>query len=812
MPCLRLLLLILTASYAAAASFTWNGSGGDGAITNPANWSGGIAPPSDGTAVLIFGDAGAGTVQMPPALNVSQIRFENSSSAHYTFSTSGSSVLSLQNGVVSSAQGGSSLFTSSVSINLARAQTFELNAGSLEIDGSISGSGSLTKTGLGNLKLLGLNTWFGGMTQSAGTITLGGFANLGLGTVHLAGGEVSVSGLGNAVLLNSIVLDAPTTLSGSHDNYAVFAGSLTLNSATSALNATGASAFFFTGPVNEAGGSRRLVVTGLAPIVLSGSSNYTGGTFVDNGAVVFGSAAAVPNVGTIASTALGYVGIAFTSQVQSEVLQRLSPSAFHGIIGFDTSPLQGSPGQFSQTIDLSALPNYASLGSRSSAVLSGEIRVTNGADYRFGGGGGSLSIESNLTSRGRNLQVISPFGQPLTLVLRGNNTHSGSTNVLYSVLVLDRTNALPTGSALNLIGPGYVGYTENASFSTGQFLGRIGQISSSDAIAGIDSANINAPRTISAPIDLSVGGTRTNPYYLGTSTKVTLTGTITPTIGDALYLTAVKGGQLTVASNLGSNIPGLVIGQTNSFDPQGGIVELTGANQYTGGTQVRGGTLSVRNSSALGLGGVNVNDGATLQVGAGTTVSNAVSLASGARLSGTGTLAAPGGTVIGAGAILSPGGFNSFGSLRFNTDLTFAGGGVLEFDVRRSTSSLLGSDSVFISGGTLRLTASAASPFSINLYSLEQDGTPGLLDGFDPTQTYSWQFATATSVVGFSADKFTFNTSGFLSNTGNGSFFVSQSGNSLVINFTPVPEPSTYALFCVGLAIVGVLELRRRKR
>ena len=808
---LRLFIFAATAPWTFAASFTWNGGAHDGALTNPANWVGGVVPPNDGSAVLVFGDSGAGTVLLPSSLNVSQIRFENSLSAHYTFSGSNTTTLNLQDGLVGSANGGSSLFTSNVALNLAKAQSFELTAGTIQIDGGISGVGSLIKTGAGNLKLLGLNTWLGGMTQTAGTVTLGGFANLGLGPVHLAGGELAVSALGTALVLNPIILEAPTTLSGTHDNYAVFIGSLTLSNSSAALNATGASAFFFTGPIYESGGSRKLVVTGLAPVVLSGSSNYTGGTFVNNGSVIFGSAASVPNTGTITSTALGYVGIAFTNEVQSEVIERLSSNDFRGMIGFDTGPLQGSPAEFEQTIDLSSLSHYASLGSQSSAILTGQVKVDNGADYRFGGGGGTLYLESNLTARGNNLQVVSPFGQPLTLVLRGNNTYKGDTNVMYSVLVLDRENTLPNKSALNLTGPGYVGYTENAGFSPGEFLGRIGHISSSNAIAGIDSVNTNAPRTINAPIDLSVGGTRTDPYYLGTSSKVILTGTITPTIGDALYLTAVKGGQLVVASHLGSNIPGLVVGQTHSFDPQGGTVEITGANSYTGGTQVKGGTLRVGNSSALGLGGVSVNEGATLHIASGSTLSNGLSLNSGARLSGTGILATPGGIVIGSGVILSPGGLNSVGALRFNTDLTFAGGGILEFDVRQPTSSSPGWDSVYVSGGTLRLTSSAASPFSINLYTLANDGSPGLFNGFDPTQSYSWQFATAISVVGFSADQFTFNTNGFLNNTANGSFFVSQNGNSLAINFTPVPEPSTFALLALGLAAVGIMELRRRK-
>lgn len=805
---LRLLSLFATASSAIAASFTWSGGAGDGVYSNPANWSGGVVPPNDGTATLVFGDTGAGAIRLNSSINVSQIRFENSAARTYTFSSGLGALVTLQDGLSSSSAGGNNVFTSSVGIRLTDAVSFDLGNGSLEVDGSIVGTGSITKTGAGNLKLIGFNTWTGGLTQTAGTVSLGGSATLGLGVVHFAGGEFVTTARDDSLVFNPITIDAPTTFSGVRDHFTVFAGPVTLN-ASAALNTQGAQAIFFTGPITESGGSRQLIVTGLTPVVLTGESNFTGGTRVDNGALVFGTAQSVPSTGPINASSLGYVGIGFTNDVQKTILDRLNGSDFRGMIGFDTAPWQGAPKEFHENIDVSDIANYASIGSLTAARLEGEVKVQQGADYRFGGGGGTLYIEGNLTARGNNLQVVSPFGQPLTLVLRANNTYMGATNVLYSVLVLDRENTLPQSSALNLTGPGYVGYTENASLTPNAFLGRIGSIASADAIAGIDSADTNAPRTITQAIDLSLGGTRTDPYYLGTSSKVIITGSITPTIGDALYLTAVKGGQLIVRSQLGSNIPGLVVGQSHSFDPQGGVVELSGANTYTGGTQVRGGTLRAASSSALGLGGVTVNDGGTLDVGAGVRLTNSIALDSGARLSGTGTLASPNGITIGSGAILSPGGLNHVGTLTFNTTLTFASSGVLEFDVSSIPTTGRSADFLLVNG-TLNLTATDTSPFTINLYSLGSDGTPGALPGFNANQSYTWQLGFANSITGFNASQFTFNTSGFLNNTNGGSFFVSQSGNSLVINFTPVPEPSTYALFALGLALLALAEYRRR--
>jgi len=46
---------------------------------------------------------------------------------------------------------------------------------------------------------------------------------------------------------------------------------------------------------------------------------------------------------------------------------------------------------------------------------------------------------------------------------------------------------------------------------------------------------------------------------------------------------------------------------------------------------------------------------------------------------------------------------------------------------------------------------------------------------------------------------------------GTGSFSVGAIGNSLVVNFTPVPEPTTYVLMLAGLGVT-VLGYRRRRR
>ncbi len=550
-----------------------------------------------------------------------------------------------------------------------------------------------------------------------------------------------------------------------------------------------------------------LVKTGSGTLRLTGLNLLSGNAQVDGGALIFAHSLAVPAFSQISTSATGYVGAENAATLKTMLGQINSP-AFYGSIGLDSAP-GASTATYSDQIDVTNLTHYAGLGSTTSAKLSGNFRVGSHQDYRFSGGAGTLYVETNLTNSSSALQINSAFGTPLTVVLRGSNNFGGALNVLNSVLVLDNAQAITPGRVLNLANPGYIGATEKFATSTSSFLSLL-RATSPSAIAGLDSSNLAAPRTITDDIDLSVGGTRTDPYYLGTSTKVTLTGNLTPTVGDSLYLTAVKGGHLVVGSTLGNNIPGLVVGQANSFDPQGGIVELTGHNNYTGGTKILGGTLRASNNAALGTGAVDIGNKSTLDVRSGITVSNSLSIASGGRLAGRGTIATPSGVYFGPGAIMSPGGVNSVGSLTFNTGVTFGPGSIIEFDISNANSAA-GWDVANFSS-VLNLTATSLSPIMIGLNSLTPGGTNGLLTGFDANQSYSWLFLTSNNVTGFSSNKFTFDTTNFANSLGNGNFFITQGNAGLSINFAPVPEPSTYALLALGLTVVSVFQLRRRRK
>jgi hypothetical protein len=82
------------------------------------------------------------------------------------------------------------------------------------------------------------------------------------------------------------------------------------------------------------------------------------------------------------------------------------------------------------------------------------------------------------------------------------------------------------------------------------------------------------------------------------------------------------------------------------------------------------------------------------------------------------------------------------------------------------------------------------------------------------TNSYTWTLASASSgITGFNATNFILNiganngTNGFSNELNGGAFSISQSGNSLLLNFTAVPEPGT----CL-LGGIGILAMLRRRR
>jgi hypothetical protein len=237
-------------------------------------------------------------------------------------------------------------------------------------------------------------------------------------------------------------------------------------------------------------------------------------------------------------------------------------------------------------------------------------------------------------------------------------------------------------------------------------------------------------------------------------------------------------------------------------------------------------TLTTNNGTLEVLGGRNfasssvhnpITNSGTIELGGGTFFATTLTDNPGSTLAGTGTFSpASGGVTIGTGVLLSPGiaATGSYaGTLSFSSSLTLGSGGTINFDLVNASPATAGTDYDTVSAtGAVTISATAITPFNISVESVNP-ATGGLgLANFNMTQSYQWTLVSAGSISGFNAADFTFSTAGFENSLGTGHFYVSSSGNDLFLNFTPVPEPSTWALLGAGAGAMALSGIRARRR
>ena len=508
-------------------------------------------------------------------------------------------------------------------------------------------------------------------------------------------------------------------------------------------------------------------------VTLSGVNTYSGDTTLNSGTL---------NVTNSASLSTGTLIVPDNTNIL-------------GVVG--TLSAVGGPVSLSNNIQIPQQGLALNTGSTSTLTLTGQISDY-GSDFGFLEIFGPVDIEGCNTFRGGTFINVGP-STPITV---GTSTGLGSSFLAAVGGVINFNGSSPYFSSASFSGS-TVNFAGSPEFSNLQM--NNSTLSFADGtFPEIDGMSSDSPGS-------------TNVINLG----------VTPNQGASLYFD--------FASD--PTFYGTITG-TGSIEVGSGSLELRGANTYSGGTYIDSQAMVLASSnSALGTGPVTVSANATLVTNTGVTVQNSLVVNDGAFLAGFGTYAPGGninvqnGTAIVAGALPLINGSNNpgnvpalgtltFGNVSFPTSLTFGPGGMMAFIVTDANGGPgAGYSTVNVVGG-LNFTASVGSPFELFLFS----GAPGTNQpystsaaNFDPTQAYHWTLLTATGgITNFNANDFQINLStgngtSFLNSIGTGQFYVTSTGNTLELNFSPVPEPSTVMLMASGLCAVGAA-LRRRRR
>ncbi|ECG5075983.1 fibronectin-binding autotransporter adhesin ShdA [Salmonella enterica subsp. enterica serovar Napoli] len=530
-------------------------------VTGDNNYSGGTTI-SDGTLIADHADSlGTGAVANSGELQVGEGELENTLFGSGSLVKTGTGELTLSGDNSYSGgttiTGGTLIADNADSLGTgAIANSGVLQVGEGELENTLSGSGSLVKTGTGELTLSGNNSYSGGTTISDGTLTADHADSLGTGAVANSGvlqvgeGELenTLSGSGSLVKTGTgeLTLSGDNSYSG---GTTITGGTLIADHADSlGIGAVANSGVLQVGEgelENTLSGSGSLVKTGTGELTLSGDNSYSGTTTITDGTLIAANVNAlgggdVDNAGTLKLDAEGEFNLA------------------------NVTTQSGATTELAKGTTL----NVDSLTQQADSTLNIDLSEANG--------------ESAITADSVTL------GGTLNISGIGNVTDSWTPEA-YTYTLIDSDSAITTDfNDLTVAGMN----SEDVDFLT--IDGKVDEA---------DSTNYDLTASLSWYADRDNASTDAH-------------GTFTLSDPDGSFNVAAKLTDVDDALDPGSTWDG------KSLTKEGaGTLILSGDNDYSGGTTINEGTLVAASTTALGTGLVDNN--ATLVLDADSEVSAA---------------------------------------------------------------------------------------------------------------------------------------------------------------------------------------------
>ncbi len=508
-------------------------------------------------------------------------------------------------------QGGSVTVTSGAALGVANSTVDIGQFGNLTLAYTASASFDNTLTGSGGLNV----------DASGHTITFGGDGSGYTGAVTIGAGTTAALGIANAVGSGVIV-----------NNGTIAWGDFDL--------------------ANNIGGTGRLIYTGVGTGDLSGANSFSGGIDIRSGSLRVTNVGAL-GIGAVTSTTGGVI-----LQLDNGVYQALANDLTGALVLAKTS---------GGVLDLTGTNTYTG----GTLIDTGAIRVDSFA--RLGTGqvianvGGSLIL--NYNGAGTLLQTT-PFmtgdGRFIkegtgNVVMNQTSTYTGGTIIREGRIGLNNGDALGTGAIQidsgaelgvgniilnnNLTGSGLVRKTaSNVVELYGDNSGFTGTIQVEDGMLIATDGNALGSGVLQIDSGTGVQLTTANNSIVaadlvGSGSFEKFGGGLVRLTGDGSQFTggiAISGGTFAIegSQNIGNssivfissgatllldtagntNLFNAVSGDGNLVKTGTGTVFMTGANTYSGGTDIQQGAIRVTDVSFLGTGAITVQQGAALDL------------------------------------------------------------------------------------------------------------------------------------------------------------------------------------------------------
>ncbi|EBJ4615588.1 fibronectin-binding autotransporter adhesin ShdA [Salmonella enterica] len=603
-------------------------------VTGDNNYSGGTTI-SGGTLTADHADSlGSGDIDNSGVLKVGEGELENILSGSGSLVKTGTGELTLSGD--NSYSGGTTITGGTLMADHADSlgsgdidNSGVLKVGEGDLENTLSGSGSLVKTGTGELTLSGGNDYSGGTTIIGGTLTADHADSLGSGDIDNSGvlqvgeGELknTLSGSGSLVKTGTGEL----TLSG--DN--TYSGGTTISDGTliaASVNALGSGDIDNSGVLkvgegelkNTLFGSGSLVKTGTGVLTLSGDNTYSGGTTISDGTMIADHADSLGS-GDIDNSGVLKVG-------EGELKNTLSGSGSLVKTGTGVLTLSGDNKTYSGD---TTIADGTLIAANVNALGSGNIDNS-----------GTLMLDANGAFELANVTTHSGATTALaagsTLYASQLTQENGSTLCIDLGAATDdamiTADSVTLGGTLNVTGIGSVtdSWTPEAYTYT--------LIDSDSAITSdfddLTIAGMNREDVDFLTIDGKVDETDNTHYDLTASLSWYADRDNATTDAHGTFTLSDPDGSFNVAATLTDVDDTLDPGSRwdgKSLTKEGaGTLILSGDNDYSGGTTINEGTLVAASTTALGTGLVDNNatlvldaDGEVSAVGGITTHSGA---------------------------------------------------------------------------------------------------------------------------------------------------------------------------------------------